>query len=327
VEEEAVFSLFQLTAPRHELRSAFTRGSIRGWVYLETTMNEHMNRLLKLTPGIVRHQTGIICEQIKFQDWTKMMMMCDHETDVNVGSWVRVRKGTYKGDIGYVVALEPWGVRLLLVPRLPPPRLTGSALKRKCSTPTPEPTLFDPVTIERIYGTPAIEYDDGTYQFNGRIFEEGLIVIELDLHSVSLASVSMPTAHFFLFQQSRHPTLLSAKFPRPSEWSFDEGERVRVSSSGKLGVVKTVTTDTAEIDLADGEGVTSVTWTNLRKYIVINDFVEIVSGPLREQTGWVEGTDGETVHVVELISAEKLKDNAQDYHIKVAFAQYVLLES
>ena len=64
----------------------------------------------------------------------------------------------------------------------------------------------------------------------------------------------MTTAQFFLFCQSCHPTLLSAKFPCPSEWSFDEGKCVHVSPFGKLGVVKTIGTDTAEIYLADGEG-------------------------------------------------------------------------
>jgi len=83
-----MFSLLQWAAPWHELRSAFTRGSIRGWVYLETTMNEHINCLLKLMPGIVSHRTRIIWEQIDFQDWTKMLTMNDIETDVDVGRWV-----------------------------------------------------------------------------------------------------------------------------------------------------------------------------------------------------------------------------------------------
>jgi hypothetical protein len=65
----------------------------------------------------------------------------------------------------------------------------------------------------------------------------------------------------------------------------------------------------------------------LRKYIVIGNFVEIVSGPLQEQTGWVEGTDGEMVHVVKCISGEKLKDNVKDYHIKVVrFYVHPLIE-
>jgi len=197
-----MFSLLQLAAPRHELHSAFTQGSIHGWVYLETTMNEHINCLLKLTPGIVSCRTGIIWEQIDFQDWTKMLTMNDIETDMDVWRWVQVRKGTYKGDIGYVIVSESWGVHLLLVPHLPLPNIASSSLKRKWSAVAPEPALFDANTIECVYGTPAIKQDDGTYQFRGNMFSDGLLMKKFDFHSISLASVFMPTSLFLLFQTS-----------------------------------------------------------------------------------------------------------------------------
>jgi transcription antitermination factor NusG len=310
--------LLQLAAPRHELRSAFTRGSIRGWVYLETTMNEHINRLLKLTPGIVSRRTGIIREQIDFEDWTKMLTMHDIEANVDVGRWVRVRKGTYKGDVGYVLASESWGVRLLLVPRLSPPNLASSSLKRKRSTVAPEPALFDFNTIEHIYGTPAVKQNDGTHRFRGNIFSDGLLLKKYDFHSISLTSVFMPTSTFFLFQQSHHPTILAARFPCPVEWSFDEGDQVLNSSSSKLGVIISIGAETAEVDLAGNEGIISVPWTELRKHIVVGDFVEVLSGPLRELTGWVERVDDEIVHVVQHLSSETLEEN-QHYRIKVDY--------
>ena len=172
--------MLQLAAPRHELHLAFTWGSICGWVYLETTMNKHINCLLKITPGIVCCRTGIIQEKIDFKDWTKLLTMKDVETNVDVGKWVWVCRGTYKGDIGYVLASKSWGVRLLLVPCLPLPNLTGSTLKRKRSATAPEPALFDPNTVECVYGTPTIKQDDGTYKFRGSIFSDGLIVKEFD---------------------------------------------------------------------------------------------------------------------------------------------------
>lgn len=90
----------------------------------------------------------------------------------------------------------------------------------------------------------------------------------------------MPTSMFFLFQQSHHPTILAARFPCPMEWSFNEGDRVLISSSSKLGVIESVGTETAKVDLASGEGIISVTWTELHKHIIVGDFVEVLSGPL-----------------------------------------------
>jgi len=212
-----VFSLLQLAAPWHVQHLSFTWGSIRSCVYLETTMNEHINHLLKLMPGIVSCRTRIIQEQIDFQDWTKMLTMNDIETDVDVGRWVQVHKGMYKGDIGYVIASESWGVCLLLVPHLPPPNIASSSLKRKQSAVALEPALFDTNTIEHVYDTPALKRDDGTYRF-------GLLMKKFDFHSILLASVFMPTSLFLLFQQSRHPTILMDRFPCPLEWIFNEGD-------------------------------------------------------------------------------------------------------
>ena len=153
MEQEIVFFLLQTVAPHHQLRSVFMHNSIRGWVYLETTMNEDLIRHLQLSPGVVnRHNADIIWEQVDFADWTTVLSQHNSDTNSNlaVGDWVQVHKGTYKGDVGYVVAVENWGgVSLLLVPCLPGPRHRGSPLlKRKCSTPS-EPDLFDPLAAKR----------------------------------------------------------------------------------------------------------------------------------------------------------------------------------
>ena len=65
-----------------------------------------------------------------------------------VGKWVRVQTGSYKGDVGYVESTDSPGVRLLLVPRILPPQPTQ---KRKHSPPRPTPKLFDPIAIKRVY--------------------------------------------------------------------------------------------------------------------------------------------------------------------------------
>jgi len=111
MEQEIVFFLLQTAAPHHQLCSVFMRNSIHGWVYLETTMNEDLIHHLRLSPGVVRCNAGIIREQVDFEDWTKVLSQHDSDTHSNlaVGDWVRVCKGTYKGDVGYVTAVENWG--------------------------------------------------------------------------------------------------------------------------------------------------------------------------------------------------------------------------
>ncbi|KAF8235623.1 hypothetical protein L208DRAFT_1256229 [Tricholoma matsutake] len=177
MEQEIIFFLLQTVASCHQLRSVFMHNSIHGWVYLETTMNEDLVQLLQLSPGIVRCNMGIIREQVDFVDWTKVLSQHDSATNSNlaVGDWVQVLKGTYKGDIGYVAAIENWGgVTLLLVPHLPGPCHPSSSLwKRKClcSTTPPEPNLFEPLATKHNFGIDPIWQAPYVYHFNGYTFE------------------------------------------------------------------------------------------------------------------------------------------------------------
>jgi len=102
------------------------------------------------------------------------------------------------------------------------------------------------------------------------------------------------------------------------EWIFDEGDQVLISSSNKLCIIKSIAAETTEVDLAGGKGIISVPWNELHKHIIVGDFVEVLSGPLRESMGWVESIEGETVHDIQDISLEMLEEN-QHYHIKVDY--------
>ena len=292
-----------------------------GEVLLETKMNEPLNQLLKCTPGIIRHRNGVMREQIDFEDWTRMLTMSDAETSIAVGKWVRVCRGIYKGDIGYVSAIENWGgVSLLLVPRLRPPQPAGmSASKRKHGTAPPKPELFDPVAVRRNYGwNPVpVHQADSRYICNNIVFEHGLILKTFDLHSISSNLVYIPTHLFSLLQHSCHPCLLTSNFPRPLEWVFEEGEQVVIFSSGMQGVVKAVGVDAAEVELDNGAGVMSFSWSDLRKHFIPGDFVEVTSGSLHGHTGWVDGVKDEMVSIVQHIVGRK-EDDASN--IKVSGA-------
>jgi transcription antitermination factor NusG len=311
MEEEIVFFLLQTVAPRHQLRSAFMRNSIRGWVYLETTMNKDLIRHLRLSLGIVHRNTDIIWEQVDFEDWTKLLSQHDSHTNSNlaVGDWVWVHKGTYKGDVGYVAAVENWGgISLLLVPRLPGPRHPGSSLsKRKCSTP-PEPNLFEPLAIKCIYGIDPVHLGFHVYCFNRYTFEHGLILKAFDLRSVSSTSVHISTQLLYLYQRADHPALATATFPKPSEWHFTEGEVVWERRSSQKCIIEVVGDTFAEVEFRMKEGTMQVSLSNLLKEFHPGEFVEVMGGQFRGQSGWVEGGWSNIVH----IAIESSSDDATE---------------
>ena len=194
LEVEVVFYLLQRATNEHWIRSAFTRGLIRGSIYVESILDANMISLLSLTPGIVRKQSCVVRQIIDPSDWVKLLTMQDPMIMVATSQWIRVCNGMYKDDFGFVTDVEAFGAQVLVIPRLkiPTPR-AATSLKRKRTSIRPEPTLFDPVTFASIFQHQPKLQEDGIYTSRGLYFDHGLLRLNLDLHSISPNSAGIPT--------------------------------------------------------------------------------------------------------------------------------------
>jgi hypothetical protein len=106
VEEEALIHLLQTCQLKHELHSAFTQGQIRSSIYLEATMNCELISLLKVTRGIVWDLQRISYQGIPEKELEALLTMWGVHCQPSIGEWVRILKGSYKGDVAYVSALQ-----------------------------------------------------------------------------------------------------------------------------------------------------------------------------------------------------------------------------
>ena len=105
---------------------------MQGSIYVEGVFDAGMISLLKLTPGIIRKQSGIVRQMIDPSNWVRLLTMQDSMSVVNAGQWIQVHKGEYKGDLGFVTQVEAWGARVLVVPHLKTPTpQAATPLKRK----------------------------------------------------------------------------------------------------------------------------------------------------------------------------------------------------
>ena len=319
LEEEALIFLLQRATSEHKIRSAFTRGSVRGSIYVEGILDAYMISLLNLTPGIVRKQSGFVRQIIDPSEWVKLLTMQDPMTVVKPGQWIRVHNGVYKGDLGFVTHVKAWGARVLVVPRLKTPApQAATSLKRKRTAIRPEPRLFDPATFSSVFQRqPKLQYD-GTYTSRGLVFDHGLLRLDLDLHSISPNSTGVPREILGLFKLSLHPSLTGSEFLLPEDWIFEEGERVRVCSSGKEATITAVKSTHLEVDLATNEGIEAVSWYNVRKVFSAGAFVSVTSaGPSKGTMGWVESITDDTVYLLEYKEKGNISTSSDD--IKVSF--------
>ena len=274
------------------MRAAFAHASVKGWVYLEATMNLRLQHLLKITPGVVSSVTGLVLQKISHADGMKLLCSQHSGEALRAGQWVQVRRGHYKGDVGYVLSINSQQVRLLLVPRLLPPLGSNAA-----SSVSP-PALFDSEDVHHLYKIEPILIREHVYSFQGNIFEHGLMTKEYSFSLVSTKVSSMPFELVWPFCRSNHPVLYRSKFtfPRPSEWQFDIGENVyfvhdslAYPPSFKTAVISAL--QTLSVELATEEGIVEYPWLALRKKLVAGKFVEITAGVHKGQTGWLSQVD------------------------------------
>lgn len=296
LEEEIVFFLLQMVHPQHETRSAFVSGWARGWVYVEATMNDLLRRLLRLTPGVLCNRNGICVQHIPLDEGLELLKFSSKDPP-GLGKLVQVRRGTYKGDIGFVSSVATSNVRLLLIPRPAPG--DSSRSKRTRSRIRPTLKLFNHETDKQYYAVEPCRISENIYSVGSHRFEHGLTVRSYTFDSVSTGVSTIPLESFKLFRESFHPELMSSMsaFPRPTEWYFDEGEEVYNLNDEiptewwweklyKSGFISKLRDDAAELDTE--EGIVIVPWMAICKVLRIGDFVEVTGGLHKEQKGWVD---------------------------------------
>jgi hypothetical protein len=257
-------------------------------VYLEATMNDFLRHLIQRAPGIIRNQSGFILERVDSGDGLRLLKM-QHVSPPEVGKWVQVRRGIYKGDVGYVTSARSGEVQLLLVPRLSQP----PASRENPSDSHSAPTLFDCEAVKWLYNIEPVRIQESIYSFRGDRFEYGLIIKSYSFNLISTAVSCMPFELLCRFLESCHPTLMapSCSFLKPWEWHFVEGDEVSYTvdnshpSSYKSGIISTLRSDAVE--LSTEEGIVCVPWLKIRKVIRQGDFVEVTGGIYLGWTGWV----------------------------------------
>ena len=118
----------------------------------------------------------------------------------------------------------------------------------------------------------------------------------------------MPTQLLFLYRNADHPALSTATFPRPLEWHFAEGEVVWERQSRRKCLIKVVGDACAEVVFQRNEGIKQVSLSDLLKAFHPGAFVEVMGGPFRGQSGWVEGGWSNVVS----IAVESSSDDATE---------------
>ena len=103
-----IYTILQKATEDHDICAAFTQGNHQGHIYLETTMSRKTMDLLHITPGILHMNQRIYTNVIPLEDWSATLILPQRGNEnLQKGQWVRVLRGTYRNDIGWIKGQKP----------------------------------------------------------------------------------------------------------------------------------------------------------------------------------------------------------------------------
>ena len=73
---------------------------------------------------------------------------------------------------------------------------------------------------------------------------------------------------------------------------------VATTYTGKTGTIKNVNGHLLEVDLANGEGLVSLSWNDVQKEHPISSFIQVSHGPNQGQSGWVVRIEDGLLHCI-----------------------------
>ncbi len=177
---------------------------VRGRIYIETSDTLQAFELLKNSPYVYWSNMYLVGRE----EHVELLSPNQVPKDIEINSWVRIRSGLYRKDIGQVVAMnynaEFYSV--LVVPRIPPPvparKLTKQARSQKDR---PQPQRLRKKDAIRKYGKGTVkklegdEFEEDDFQFKkNRYNKRGLRYLRFHFDAIEVVKPTLQDLHAFL---------------------------------------------------------------------------------------------------------------------------------
>ncbi|KAL6962354.1 hypothetical protein U1Q18_037311, partial [Sarracenia purpurea var. burkii] len=335
-EREAAVCLMQKCLDKGselQIRSAIALDHLKNYIYVEADKEAHVKEACK---GLRVIYTHIKITLVPIKEMTDVLSVESKAIDLSRDTWVRMKIGTYKGDLAKVVDVDNVRQRVTvkLIPRIDLQAIANKlegreVLKKKAFVPPPRFMNVDEaremnIRVERRRDPMTGDYFEN---INGMMFKDGFFYKSVSMKSISIQNIQ-PT--FDELEKFRQPgengdgdmASLSTLFANRKKGHFMKGDQV-IIVKGDLknlkGWVEKVDEDNVHIR-PNVEGLPKTLAVNekeLCKYFEPGNHVKVVSGASEGATGMVIKVEG---HVVIILS-----DTTKE-HIRV-FADNVVESS
>lgn len=323
----------QYTKAPVEILSAFQRDNFSGYVYVEARTLPDVEYALKGIPNVYARQM-ILIPVTEYTDLLRVNKGADVE--LVPGSYVRIKRGKYQGDLAVVVDLSENGleVQLKLVPRLDYGRTqdimsqTGLDGKRKRpnSSSRPAPRLFAP--MEARMADPKNyqqrQAKDNHYIFQGEEYVNGYLIKDFRLSMVITENVEPKLEEVTRFSSTQDDegvdlqALAQSLKQTSTSGTFQAGDHVEVHEGEQTGVHGRVVSFDRDIVSVRAESnelrgqVIEIPAKSLRKKFNQGDHVRVIGGKFKDETGMVVRAKDDVVTILSDLSMQEFTVFSRD---------------
>ncbi|XP_071923789.1 putative transcription elongation factor SPT5 homolog 1 isoform X1 [Coffea arabica] len=311
--------------PELQIRSVVALDHLKNYIYIEADKEAHVKEAIKGMRNIFASAKIML---VPIKEMTDVLSVESKAVDISRDTWVRMKTGTYKGDLAKVVDVDNvrQKVTLKLIPRIDLPALAAKlegreVPKKKNKTFNPPPRFMNMDEARELHIRVERRRDPMTGDYfeniGGMMFKDGFLYKSFSMKSISTQNIQ-PT--FDELEKFRQPSengdgdvaSLSTLFANRKKGHFMKGDRVIVVK-GDLknlkGWVEKVEEDTVHIKpnekglpatLAIGDR-------ELCKYFEPGNHVKVVAGATEGATGMVVSVEGHVVNIVSDTTKELLR--------------------
>jgi transcription elongation factor SPT5 len=299
----------EFTARPLNILSAFQRDSLPGMIYVEARSSKQVMQACNGLVGVFPSR-GI--QLVPIEEMASLLQIKKQDLTVAPGTWVRIKRGRYAGDLAQVVDITENGedVGLKFIPRIDlNPRddaaLDGRKRKKQTSGPgtmRPPQRLFNYEEVVKVWGRKHVSKRNQVFVFQNDTYKDGFIEKDFKLNALILEDVNPTLDEITQFARGQDGgeadgvvdlSVIAESSRKAAISVLQPGDHVEVfegEQAGVHGVVDEIHRDVVIITAVgvdiDGQKV-ELPARSVRKRFRPGDHVKVMTGQNADETGLV----------------------------------------
>eukprot|EP00698_Gefionella_okellyi_P004884 TRINITY_DN14515_c0_g1_i1.p1 TRINITY_DN14515_c0_g1~~TRINITY_DN14515_c0_g1_i1.p1 ORF type:complete len:1077 (+),score=274.28 TRINITY_DN14515_c0_g1_i1:233-3232(+) len=311
------------------IHSVLALDNLKGFFYVEADRESYVTAAITGIRTLFKWQVKLV----PLEEMVRVVTVSNAVPTVAPDTWVRCKRGIYKGDIAQVVNMDEQTqkVRIKLIPRLDLSN-TYDADKRKRADRPPQ-KFFNPDEIGGMQVEKKRDAATGDlyYMYNGNRYMNGYLYKLVAIKTLDIGGITPSLQELQIFQSNQRSNidadieneddaLLPPILQQPTQATkvhFAKGDFVKVISGdlkNLTGTVEVVDGDTVIIMPKQKDLNEAITMKahELKKSFQNGDHVKVINGRYEGETGLVMAVEEDVLHLFADLTMKEIKVFAKD---------------